>query len=142
MGYSPWDHKRVKHDLATKNNTHTHTHTHTHIYIYTHTHIYKTNKIWSISLSLPISTLTMLSPMKLSPKLSYFGVTYLLLSSISPAVFPLPTPIHSLLCLTWIFYVFSILAREKLPLISSSKYCSITDLLNSKSLNVISDTRI
>jgi len=42
VGYSPWVHKRVGHDLATKQqtatyiciHTHTHTHTHTDIYIY------------------------------------------------------------------------------------------------------------
>ena len=34
VGYNPWGHKRVGHNLATKqqNNTHTHTHTHTHLY--------------------------------------------------------------------------------------------------------------
>ena len=28
-GYSPWDGKRVRHDLAINTHTHTHTHTHT-----------------------------------------------------------------------------------------------------------------
>ena len=35
MGCSPWDHKRVGHDLATKQ-LHTHTHTHTHTYTHTY----------------------------------------------------------------------------------------------------------
>ena len=71
------------------------------VYVYIHIYVYihdKQNLKYIISL--PISTLAMLSPMKLSPELSYLAVTYQLFWSIFPAVFPLPTPTNSLLCLT------------------------------------------
>ena len=51
MGYNPWGHKSVGHDLASERvhtDTHTHTDTHRHIHRHTHTHTHKPS--WEMEL--------------------------------------------------------------------------------------------